>query len=234
MAVGTRGLLISFDGLDSSGKATQVARFIQRLEEQGVTVSQFETPDYTTPSGQELRARLQNKLGVWAETPWQDKMSYFAANRAEHKTEVLKALERGEVVVYDRYVPSSLTFITIEALSPHDIGRRRDDIYKVVREEEYTKHGMPPEDISIFLDVPPNVALDLLESRRWQLPEDDEYTDHLQVQERLYAEYVYLTQRDPKRYVRIECVRDGRLLSIDEVANLVWQAILQRFPTLTS
>ncbi len=227
-----QGILISFDGLDSTGKATQTNRLVDRLRFQGHIVTQFQTPDYTTPSGQELKLRLQNKVGNWQKTPWQEKLRYFANNRAEHREEVLSSLTAGEIVIYDRYVPSSLAFITVEAMLPQEAGLFRADIYKAIEREEYEIHKMPKEDISIFLDVPPDLADNLLGLRKAANGHEDEYTDHLHVQQRLYNEYDYMCEQDPKRFARIGCTEDGHLLGREDVGELIWQILLVRFPEL--
>lgn len=229
-AAAQRGLLISFDGLDCSGKATQTRILSDRLRHVGWTVHKLQTPDYETESGKELKLRLQNKIGNWQETPWEEKLGYFAKNRAENREEVVEALKRGEIVVYDRYVPSSLTFMVVEALEPHEVALRREEVYQAVRKAEYEDNGMPKEDVSIFLDVPPQVSLNLLEDRKARRSDEDEYTDHLFVQERLYNEYDWLTKQDPTHYIRTKCVMDGQMVAIEEVSELVWAALLQRFP----
>jgi dTMP kinase len=227
-----QGLLIAFDGLDSTGKATQTRKLVDRLRYQGHTVRQFTTPDYTTASGQELKLRLQNKLGNWQETPWQDKLRYFARNRAEHREEVVAALAEKEIVVYDRYIPSSLAFITTEALSPQEIDLFRLDTYRAIEREEYEIQKMPKEDVSIFLDVPPLIADNLLDKRKTAGGHEDEYTDHMHVQERLYNEYDFMCRTQPKRFSRIKCLNDGQLLGVDDVSELIWQDLLIRFPEL--
>lgn len=220
-----RGLLISFDGLDSSGKATQTKKLAQRLKYIGWGVCQFESPDYSTPSGQELKARLQNKIGNWQEAAWDEKMRLFARNRAEHKDEVVKALKAGEIVVYDRYVPSSLAFMTVEALTPKEAELRRQEVQQQVGQYEYGHHGMPKEDVSIFLDVPALTAVTLLEGRKAEQGHEGEYTDYLHIQERLYNEYDVLCKSDPRHYLRIACLEGNELISGDDTAELVWTAL---------
>lgn len=229
----SRGLLISFDGLDSSGKATQTQRLVARLKHKGNIVHQFQTPDYSTPSGQELKMRLQGKLGDWLHTPWEEKMKYFAQNREEHRSEVISALQRGEIVIYDRYVPSSLAFIAVEAFDPQTTGAIREKIYDSVRREEYTHRGMPKEHASIFLDVPPRLAVELLEKRKEILRAEDEYTDHLEVQERLYNEYQIINKQD-ERMIHIACVSGTALLSPDDISELVWEALIVKIPALST
>ena len=225
------GLLISFDGLDSSGKATQTKQIIKKLQECDHNVLLLQTPDYDTPSGQELKKRLQNKIGNWQETPWQEKLGYFSNNRAEHKQEVLGALKQGSVVVYDRYIPSSLAFMTIEALEDDSVSR--EDVHQAVQSEEYDTNGMPKEHISIFLDVPPKVAGALLSKRKVENNDEDEYTDHISVQERLYAEYEVMCAMYPERFLRVKCLKDDALLGIEETTQLIWDGLTQKFPQLT-
>lgn len=229
-----RGLLLAFDGLDSTGKATQSGKLADRLARHGHTVKKFQSPDYATPSGQELKLRLQNKLGEWTSTPWEQKMRLFAANRAEHRTEVAQALAEGQMVVYDRYVPSSLAFITVEALTPQVVDLYRAQVQDAVSKEEYQRNSMPREDISIFLDVPPEVALNLLEKRKEWRSDAHEHTDHSHVQERLYNEYDLLCSSNPTHFLRIPCVMSERLLQPDEVTELVWETLLQKFPFLST
>lgn len=223
------GILISFDGLDSSGKATQANKLAERLTKLGREVRQLRTPDYSTPSGQELKLRLQHKLGNWQETSWQDKLGYFAANRAEHREEVIQTLADGQVVIYDRYVPSSLAFITVEAGVD---ASGREEVYQAVIAQEYKANKMPQENASVFLDVPPCASAELLQNRKKHRHDADEYTDHLHVQERMYNEYRYLCESNPDHYLRIKCLENDRLLGIEDVADLVWKALTNKFPNL--
>lgn len=224
---GGRGILISFDGLDSSGKATQARKLYEKLAQEGFEAKYFSTPDYTTASGQELKLRLQNKLGDWNSTSWKEKMSYFADNRAEHKEEVMTALDRGEVVIYDRYVPSSIAFMTVEARQEGNASRQL--VREEVEKTEYTAGGMPKEDISFFLDVPPKLSDALLQGRKKHRADQDEYTDHLHVQEALYDEYMGLCREEPERFVRVECADGDKLKSIEEISGQIWNYLRKRF-----
>lgn len=230
MPTDTPGLLIAFDGIDSSGKHTQVQRLIDRLRFVGHVVHHFETPNYTTPSGQDLKRRLQNKDGSWQRLPWERKMNLFAANRAEQKAAVERALANGEYVVFDRYVASSLAFITVEALAPSEIDLFRDKVQQAIARHEYVERGMPIENISLFLDVPPQVTAGLLEQRKQARQDDDEYTDHVELQRRLYNEYHLLCTNTPKRYTRIACVTGDQLLPVNDVAEVVWETLRSRYP----
>lgn len=226
-----KGILISFDGIDSSGKETQAEELARRLRNSGHIVHTFQTPDYTTKSGQELKRLLRNEGSIWEKRSWQDKMKLFAANRVEHRNEVLAALSRGELVVYDRYVPSSLAFITVEALL-YDTSTKREKIQATVTRHEYTENDMPREDISVVLEVPPKIAETMLEQRKHERKESSAYTDHLAVQQKLYNEYKTLCAKNPQHYLRIKCFENGKLLGREETAGLIWRALIAKFPFL--
>ncbi|HSX24595.1 MAG TPA: hypothetical protein VLG69_01370 [Candidatus Andersenbacteria bacterium] len=221
------GILISFDGLDSSGKATQAGVLFSHLEHRGALVKKFESPDYTTPSGKELKLRLQGKLGNWAATSWEEKMKYFAQNRAEHKEEVESILHQNGIVIYDRYVPSSIAFMVEEA---HAVGEDRKKIHQAVQELEYTTNNMPHEHASLFFDIPPTIAIELLEGRKAGEGDDDEFTDHIAVQEALHAEYIRMCEEYPDTMMRIGCMNGDKLRTIDDISHEVRTRLAQTFP----
>lgn len=224
------GLLIAFDGIDSSGKATHTQELVRRLRYNGHTVHFFQSPDYSTETGKYIKKLLQDPVS-WAKILWPERMKLFADNRAEHRAEVVKALSRGEHVVYDRYVASSISFFTVEALvaDPH---ARREEIQKQVAECEYVQNKMPKENVSIFLDVPVDVSRALLEKRKKKRSDAAEYTDADDVQRKLYNEYDLMCLAHPEQFLRIHSVSGSELLSIPDVAELVWQGLLNRFPEL--
>ncbi len=228
----TKGLLISFDGIDSSGKETQARLFAEKIEKQGYLVKCFATPDYTTKTGQRLKALFQGTDRSWDDLSWREQMALLAANRAEHKQEVITTLNQKGIVIYDRYVPSSLAHMAVSALTPSEIASKRAQVIEEVSEYEYIKNGMPRENLSIFLDIPPKLAFRLLENRKNILSEKDEATDHIDLQERIYNEYQGMTSTQPDHFTRVECVRDGQLLSIDLINELVWEKATARLPQL--
>lgn len=221
------GILISFDGLDSAGKATQSKLLYEHLVSQGAHVRYFTSPDYTTQSGKELKLRLQSKMGDWNKTSWQEKMKYFADNRAEHRGEVMETLSQGGVVIYDRYVPSSMAFIVAESRAT---GEERKKVQQEVATYEYETNKMPHEDTSLFFDIPPKVAIDLLAGRKHNRGDAAEYTDYIHVQEALYAEYHRMIQENPGHMLRVQCMDGDRLMTIQEVSQIVRSILAKRFP----
>jgi len=99
-------MFVSFEGLDGSGKTTQVRLLAERLEADGRTVVATREPG-GTELGEQIRELVLHggHVAPWAEA------ALYAASRAQHVEEVIRpALERGAVVLCDRYVDSSVAY----------------------------------------------------------------------------------------------------------------------------
>lgn len=105
------GLFISFEGVDGVGKSTQVERLRAAIEATGREVVVTREPGGTT-LGQSIRAMLLHGVdGAKADIAPRTEALLFAADRAQHVAEVIRpALERGAVVITDRYLDSSLAY----------------------------------------------------------------------------------------------------------------------------
>jgi dTMP kinase len=228
------GILISFDGIDSSGKETQAKILLKRVEATGRPVGFFQTPDYTTNSGIKLKRLFQGQDGSWDNLAWPEKMRLIAANRSEHKNEVLSLLQQDGIVIYDRYVPSSIAHMMADALDAKPAEIDRHTIKTQVEDHEYGHHQMPHENLSIFLDLSPVQAASLLHIRKQRLGEADETTDRIDLQERIYQSYHWLVNTFPDRCTKIACVENNQLLTIDAIANKVWQSVTLRFSVLNN
>lgn len=137
------GLFIAFEGGDGAGKSTQAALLAEALESRGLRVLRTREPG-GTPIGEKLRSLvLDHGHGhIDAHT----EALIFAASRAAHASQVIRpALERGEVVLTDRYIDSSVAYQ----------GAGRDLGTDAVRSlNEWATSGLQP-DLTVLLDVDP-------------------------------------------------------------------------------
>ena len=102
-----RGILIAFEGVDGTGKSTQINLLKYRLN---ATVFKF--PDRTTPSGKILDEHLKKKSIIDGKT----EHLLQSANRAEKEYEIIKKLNRGQIVLLDRYFGSGICYTSAK---PH-------------------------------------------------------------------------------------------------------------------
>lgn len=136
-----RAPFIVVEGLDRSGKSTQVARLLTKIESLGIPVKVFKFPDRTTPIGQLIDSYLTSQ------TDLDDHAIHllFAANRWELSSSIERLLSEGTIVLCDRYAFSGVAF---SASKPHMS-------YPWCCAAET---GLPAPDIVLFLNISPNDA----------------------------------------------------------------------------
>jgi dTMP kinase len=203
------GVFVCFEGGEGSGKSTQARLLQQRLEGEGYVVRlTFEPGD--TAVGKELRRIvLSPETG---ELSHRTEALLYAADKAEHvDTVVQPALDRGEVVVTDRYVDSTLAYQ----------GAGRDlDVADVELVARWATHGLRPH-LTVVLDLDPTHGHSRFEGRDRIEGESEEFFT------RVRQAFLDLAAADPDHYL----VLDARLAPEEiaarvaaEVAPLLAQA----------
>ncbi len=120
-----QGRLISFDGVDGAGKSTQVPRLAEWLAARGHVVCVTREPT-DGPFGRRIREAAR---AVVAPAP-ADELEWFEADRAEHVAAVIApAMERGEIVISDRYFLSTVAYQGARGLPADEILRRSEQRY---------------------------------------------------------------------------------------------------------
>ncbi|TDZ48287.1 Thymidylate kinase [Colletotrichum trifolii] len=138
-----RGAFIAFEGLDRSGKTTQVKLLEQRFVELGKKVKVMRFPDRTTPIGQMIDAYLKSSVEM------EDHVIHllFSANRWEAVNNIQSLLASGTTVICDRYYHSGIVYSAAKqnpSLSLH--WARAPEL------------GLPRPDLVLFLDLEEEVA----------------------------------------------------------------------------
>ena len=190
------GLLIALEGGEGVGKTTQSRLLAIWLRDQGFDVIATREPG-ATKVGMRLRAVLLDTTHTGLSSRAETLM--YAADRAEHVDSVIApALERGAVVVTDRYVDSSLAY--------QGAGRNQP-VAEVARVNQWATGGLVP-DLTILLDLPPTAGL----GRRARSADrlEAEPTDF---HERVRAGFLALANAQPQRYVVLDASRPADELS---------------------
>ena len=182
----TAGIFIAFEGGEGTGKTTQSRLLKQWLEQEGETVVLSREPG-GTDLGQGLRKIL---LGheTGAISPRAEALLY-AADRAHHVYSVITpALDRGDVVITDRYFDSSIAY--------QGAGRVLEPA-EVARISRWATESLFPT-LTIVIDQPAEVGLSRLQSR------DRLEAEPLDFHERVRQEFLQLADQDPERYLVVD------------------------------
>lgn len=187
------GLFISFEGVDGVGKTTQVRRLKQYCAAQGREVVVTREPG-GTELGKAIRKLLLHGVDqASVDIASRAEALLFAADRAQHVTEVIRpALERGAVVITDRYLDSSLAYQAGgRELTPEEI---RDL-------SMWATAGLLP--VRTYL-----LDMDPAESRR-RLHRDADRMESAgdDFQQRTRQAFLELAQREPKRFLVVNASR---------------------------
>ena len=216
--------LIVLEGVDASGKATQTKRLCERLTQEGKNIMKITFPDYDSPSSAPVKMYLSGELGETADSINAYAASaLFAVDRfCSYRKNWKEFLDKGGYVIADRYVTSNF----IHQASKIDDLKMRDEYLDFQSDLEYNKIGLPKPDAVLFLDVPPEVSLKLIAQRENKFDNEASHDIHERDPQHLhksYASAVYVA--DKFNFIKINCTKDGNLKSIEDIANIVYDAV---------
>src|SRR5215831_3303635 len=206
----TRGLFITFEGMDGSGKTTQMHRLAARLRAMGRTVVETVEPG-GPPIAQKIRRVLLDSENQEL-SPTTELLLYFAS-RAQNVDEwILPAIGRGEIVLSDRFTDSSLVY--------QGCGRGLGSD-AVMALDRIACRGLKP-DLTILVDVDAEASLARARARNQAEPHCETRMDDQSIEfhRTVYDAYHALAEREPERVK----VVDGRT-GIDEIEQDVWSVV---------
>jgi dTMP kinase len=198
-----RGLFITFEGPDGSGKTTQIERLRTFIQSKGYDAILTREPG-GTPISEKLREIVLDKN--YMEMDYMTEALLYAAARAQHVAQVIKpALEAGRTVICDRFMDSSIVY--------QGYGRKLGDCVRIIN--EYAVRGCFP-DITFLLKVDPEVG-------KGRIKADDQ--DRLELEKLDYHRAVFqayeeLEKQYPERIIGIDAAR-----SIDEISREIQEHI---------
>jgi dTMP kinase len=206
-----RGVLITFEGVEGSGKSTQAELLFQMLRTRGVDCILTREPG-GTPIGERIRDILLDP--ACREMHAKTELLLYLASRNQHVQEkLLPALRAGKVVISDRYSESSFAY--------QGLGRDLT-LQKTSRLNKYATGGLTP-DLTIVVDVPPEVGRERMKGETLDRLESERLEFHCRVRDA----YLQLARRAPKRIK----VLDGRKSQAElakEVENLIKPRLVEK------
>jgi len=156
------GKLVVIEGSDGSGKATQTRKLYERLRDVGVRVRRVSFPDYESASSALIQMYLRGDFGGDAEAvnPYAA-ATFYAVDRFANFFKWQDFYQRGGLILSDRYVGSNMAY---QGAKLED-ERERVKFLAWLDDLEYKYYGLPRPDLTIFLDMPPEICALLRKER---------------------------------------------------------------------
>ena len=157
------GKLIVIEGLDGSGKTTQLNLLVNKLKQKNIkNIKQIKLPDYDSDSSSLVKMYLAGEFGKSPEDVNAYAASaFYAVDRfANYKTKWKADYENGTLIIADRYTTSNAYHQATKL--PESEWK---DYFKWLRDFEYNKLGIPEPDMVIYLDMPIEISQKMMTSR---------------------------------------------------------------------
>lgn len=187
-----KGKFITFEGIDGSGKSTQVEMLASYLRSNGVKIITTREPG-GTPLGDKFRkAFLETNDSI---SPMAELLA-FAADRAQHVEFLIRpSVDRGLVVISDRFADATFAY--------QGAGRGFPEA-KVLDAIDLATGGLKP-DLTIFLDIPVELAIKRMETRESSTSIRNRMDgESVEFYSRVRRAYLGIAEREPERFVVID------------------------------
>lgn len=197
-------LLISFEGIDGSGKSTQCKMLYHELIDRGYSVHLYREPGGTRIS-EKIRDILLDRENIEM-SPITEMLLYFASRNQLISEKVVPALKRGDLVLLDRFVDSTIAYQ----------GYGRNLALESIRKVAEVAIGSVIPDLTILVDTPLETAENRMDNRDLDRLE----AENAEFKQRTRNGYLQLAREEPRRFL----VLDGRG-SIDKLKRAVLERV---------
>jgi dTMP kinase len=220
-----KGVLITIEGSDGSGKGTQYGIIRKRLEESPFAVSFEDFPQYDDPSSYFAREYLNGAYGEADELGAYVPSVFFALDRYDASAKrIRRDLADGKLVFTNRGTGSNMAHQGQKI----DDDAEREKYYDWLYDFEYGMLKNPKPDLNIVLHVPADIAqqnVDKKAARSYTDKKRDIHEADLNHLTRSVAAYRQLCEQFPEQFTLIEATKDNEMLPMDTVTELIWAKI---------
>lgn len=220
------GKLFVIDGTDGSGKQTQFEKIVERLKSEGKDIRVVSFPNYESESSSLVKMYLGGKFGEHAKeiSPYIASTFYAADRYATYKTQLEDYYKNGGIILADRYTTANMV---------HQAGKIKD---KTEREKflnwlwdfEFNLYGLPIPTKAIFLNMPTEYAIKLIENRENKITHEQKKDIHERDNEHLKDAYEAACDLvDKYNWYEVKCVIDGKIRSIEDIHEEIYNEIMK-------
>lgn len=222
------GKFFVIEGTDASGKKTQFEKLAERLAAEGYDVVTLDFPQYEQDSSYFVREYLAGNYGGAEEVGPYTGSLFYALDRYAAKDVIRRALIQGKIVLSNRFTGSNMAHQGTKFDHPEE----RRGYFIWLDNLEFEMLSIPRPTFSIVLRVDAEVSKRLLDERAQN--DIDHKTDiheadyeHLKKALNVYDDICTLF---PKDFIRLDCVRDQRMMSVEQIHELVWAIVSMQLP----
>ena len=214
-------MFIVLEGVDGSGKSTQIANLQAMLSEQGIATEYLHFPRFDAPYFGDLIARfLRGELGSVEQVDPYIVAMLYAGDRRDAAQMIRGWLDEGKVVICDRYVYSNIGYQCAKVEDEAERERLREWILSL----EYDYFSIPRPDVSLFLDVPEAFTERKLkqevregDDRAYLHGKKDIHEQSMELQRRVRQVYLDAAVYDERMHVIDCCDAEFNMAAPDEI-----------------
>lgn len=225
-----KGKLIVVDGIDGSGKATQVSLLSKRLKKSGFKVKTIDFPRYYKNFfGKLIGEYLTGTFGDFIKTDPRVASVLYAADRFESSKDIKKWLGEGYIVVADRYVSANQIHQGGKIENP----KERKEFLGWLDRMEHGVFAIPKPDLVVFLDVPFEVSKEWLEQKlakrkkKYLKGKRDVAEDNL-LHLKNSRDGALVLEKQNKNWVKIKCCEGMTCMLPEQVHETLFSVVKRR------
>jgi dTMP kinase len=221
-----RGKFIALEGIDGSGKRTQLEMLSRALRKRGLAPVTVSFPHYEGFFGRMVARYLNGEFGSLSEVDAHFSALLYAGDRLENKLQLEENLAQGKIILADRYIGSNLAHQGARVT-----GRQLAEFLRWLEQLEYGVYDLPREDIVIYLRLPAAKAQTMVGKknaraytrRRHDLQEAN--LAHLKAAARVYD---LLAKRQNWRAVNCMTRNEGEMLAPEVIHHQIMEVVESR------
>lgn len=226
-----KGKFIVIDGTDGSGKTTQVELLAKRLKSEGYKVQVADFPEYYDNFfGKFIGHCLSEQYYNWLKVHPKIASVVYAADRFESKEKIEGWLQKGYIVIANRYVSANQIHQGGKISSP----KKREAFIKWLDEMEYKVFKIPRPDVTLYLSLPINIILNLIDERDGKMKREylkkkkdvHESDKEFLINSRKSA--MWLVNKIPN-FLKIDCAKGDKILSREAIHELIYEKVKMVF-----
>lgn len=214
-----KGRLIVIEGLDGSGKSTQLERLISNINSD--KIHRIKLPDYESDSSALVRMYLNGDFGRNpSDVNAYAASSFYAVDRYAHfKTKWAQFYNNGDIIIADRYTTSNAYHQAIK-IDPE----KRASFYNWLETYEYELLGIPRPDAVIYLDMPVEISQRMM-SERYKGDESKKDIHESNTEYLTACREVALDAAEKMGWTVIKCNDGDRPRTIDDIAGEIFSTV---------